>query len=235
MIREVNVMSVGSTTRKALLCGVAVLAIGAVASGPASAADPASWSGPFIGVDVGYGDMNESGRFLPSETPGDPWGSDSGFVGGVHAGYDMQMDGFVVGVEADMMLTDFDTGACSACVDGSETASAEIDFLGSLRARVGVSMMDNRSLLYATGGVAYRDGKWSASASGLDGKEDFNKFGGVIGAGLEYRASDNVSVRVEGLYYMFSTIDAPPDCCNSTGSDFDSDPLIGRVGISIRF
>lgn len=224
--------------KKALLCGAAAVSLALLSTGPTTAADPNDgyrppWTGFYFGIDLGYGDSNVDGRFNPSELPGDPWDDDGGFVGGGHIGYDWQMDSFLIGLEGDVMATGLASDACNDCVNGSEQASAETDILASIRARLGMIVNDT-NLLYATGGVAFRDGQWTASGSGLAGADDFDEVGGVIGAGWENRVSENISVRAEVLYYMFSTINAPPDCCNTIGSDFDSDPFVFRLGASWR-
>ncbi len=58
------------------------------------------------------------------------------WLGGVHAGYNWQKDGpLVLGIEGDVMFGD------------------EVDYLASIRGRIGYAMGD--VLLYGTGGVAF--------------------------------------------------------------------------------
>lgn len=211
---------------------------------PAPAAPAAStWTGFYFGGHFGGGWMLADGLFSPSELPGAEWEDDFGLVVGAHAGYNWQTDGFVWGVEADVSATGFDSKAChdsSKCpgAAGSEVAYASIDMLGSLRLRLGMPFQE-KSLVYVTGGVAYRDGTWMASEAGLNaGDKDLDKVGGVVGAGWEYRANEHFSARVEGLWYIFDDNTAPYEFCqvaSCPGTNFDSDPLVIRIGGSYHF
>lgn len=218
-----------------LLSTVASVAL--VVSGGAAAAQDLpvpSWTGFYVGGHVGGAGMNVDGLFNPSELPGNPWGDDSSIVGGGHAGFNWQNDSFVYGLEVDVSGTDYHTVVDHLA--GSESAQAEIDLLASARARLGMAFTDV-TLIYVTGGVAFRHGNWDAFGdSGLDGgDDDLDKFGGVIGAGGEFMVTPHLSVGGEVLWYIFGENEAPPDCCNTVGSNFDSDPIVGRVRASFHF
>ena len=100
----------------------------------------ATWTGPYAGLQFGYG----FGGRVNSATTGDI--DSDGWYGGAFAGYNMQNDMFVYGVEGDINYSRFE--GTSAGVADSRTS---ID--GSLRARAGVAVTDD-ILLYGTGGVA---------------------------------------------------------------------------------
>jgi len=157
-----------------LLRAIAVVAGGAILVASASAADlgssgkrfgkkpppdpivyrqPFSWTGLYVGGQIGLGWGNE----------------DSGFVGGVHLGYNWQSQNLVYGVETDIELTNI-TG------NGSNGGS---DWVGSTRGRLGIAY-DHR-LFYATAGVAYAD-----VGSGF-----------TVGAGIEQIISDRMTLRLE--------------------------------------
>src|SRR4051812_26482961 len=72
------------------------------------------WSGFYIGVHAGYGDPNYDGVFDSSNLPAEPSGAAfakditaDGFIGGIHAGYNVQTGKLVWGVEADATFLDF--------------------------------------------------------------------------------------------------------------------------------
>jgi outer membrane immunogenic protein len=92
------------------------------------------------------------------------------------------------------------------------STSADIDFLASVRGRLGFAM--NNFLLYGTGGIAWADADASARVVVYDatndietewtGKRSFNDIGFVVGAGMGWMViPQTFSVGVEGLYYFF--------------------------------
>ena len=87
-------------------------------------------------------------------------------------------------------------------------AKANLDWLGTTRARLGfVATPDNRLMFYATGGVAYGGG--SASYSAFDATNDLfwtgnpssSRVGWTIGGGVEYAITNNITIKGEYLYY----------------------------------
>ncbi len=116
---------------------------------------------------------------------------DSTFVGGVHVGYNWQMDSRVFGIEGDIDFAD------------------DIDYLATLRARLGYA--SGNFLLYATAGVAFAgfDDKAISFSTpdysySLVSDDDDRRIGFVVGGGVEYKLRANWSVGVEGLYYRFA-------------------------------
>ena len=139
-----------------------------------------------------------------------------GAVGGVHAGYRIATQGFVVGAEADIEATSL-RGTLTDTYGGL-TASVEtkLSWQGSLRARAGVSLT-NSSLLYITGGLAFaevHDNYTVAFASGntfgatpASYTERFSdiKVGYTIGGGMEQAISSLMTARVEYRFTDFGT------------------------------
>jgi outer membrane immunogenic protein len=182
----------------------ASLGFGAVANaadlGPAPApiytkapmvAPTPSWTGFYIGGDVGYGwatsanntFADPSNVAFPTCSPCiSPYTSptiglsDSGFLGGAHIGYNWQFAPmWLLGAEGDFMWSDlkqssnsplFSTGGTPTqfAVSGSNlNFQTNIDWLASIRARSGFVM--NNWLAYATGGVAFASIDFDASAT----------------------------------------------------------------------
>lgn len=69
-----------------------------------------------------------------------------------------------------------------------------IDYFGTVRARVGYAF--DRLLVYATGGLAYGGG---GGCGVFDDCGDI-RLGYAAGGGIEYAFTDNLSVKLEGLY-----------------------------------
>lgn len=231
--------------KKILLGSTAALAMFLALGTTARAADiipepvaMTDWSGFYVGGHLGYGWANMSGCYDCDDESSvlDAEELDfEGIVGGIHAGYNWQMDNIVFGIEGDVSFTDMDDSADAPA--STEAQSAEIDLLASVRARLGVAFDD--ALLYATGGIAIPDANWEATGlgGGDDGDVNFGDIGGVVGGGLEYAATDSIRLRAEGLYYFFNEKESVEDF---TGAQPDEeieleDVFVVRGGVSFYF
>jgi outer membrane immunogenic protein len=196
---------------------------------PLAVAPAPTWTGPYVGADVGGSWFDP--RFstdVPSipivnKKPPPPcmkWcyspdplfgfgSSDGAIVGGVHAGYDYQfLPTWVVGVEGDFDGTSAKaTGTVSTLtLPGSFASSSEsIDWLASLRARLGY-LVTPTIMLYGTGGLAWADVNYSATAqitSSAVANSSFDSIrsGWVAGAGAEWLIMPHLTIRGEYLYY----------------------------------
>lgn len=195
------------------LSALPAVALAVAAAWPAAAADMAygapmayaqpmnafSWSGFYVGANVGYG-----------------WGTSNfedptGLLGGFQAGYNLQISGpFVVGAEVD-----FDFAAISA-------GPISLDELGTVRIRGGYTF--DRILLYGTLGYAW--GQGSLEVLGMSSSA--NHSGWTVGAGVEVALGVNWSTKLEYLYVdlgstAFQTVFGP----RSVG--FDGGVLRGGV------
>jgi outer membrane immunogenic protein len=181
------------------LMGAAVAAVPAAADGgPARPYYPSIWQGLYGGLNLGFG-----------------WSGDAdGFVGGAQAGYNWQSQQFVYGIEADISLSDIGvSGSATACdpVLGCATArgSASIDWLATIRGRVGV-LVQPTLLLYATAGLGIVSAEGHGSVT-VPGQGTFRASisetdtGFVYGVGVEKKFSDTMSARVE--YLGFGDLD----------------------------
>jgi outer membrane immunogenic protein len=147
---------------------------------PAPVAPAWSWTGFYVGGNVGYGWGNGHGNWSASEIDilGDPCGAPggasfcpatttsnklNGALGGLQAGYNWQIGTYLAGIETDIQYSGqkgnapistavvFPFGPITAPVSG--TSSERLDWFGTLRGRLGVT--SDRWLIYATGGLAY--------------------------------------------------------------------------------
>jgi len=203
-----------------------VLAAGVVA-GAAQAADLPSrkepiaalppppvftWTGLYAGLNIGAGwtERRDNGW-----NGGYSWrnGSDNiGVVGGGQIGLNYQLTPlFVLGVETDFQGTslgasnDNNWGGVSG---GGWNAGPRIQWFGTVRGRGGLTLADQRLLVYATGGFAYGDvrsgfGNWN----GWSNWNNQVSTGWTVGGGAEYAfggAWSNWSGKVEYLYTELS-------------------------------
>ncbi|MGB3643088.1 MAG: outer membrane protein [Mesorhizobium sp.] len=158
---------------------------------PVAPAAVYDWSGPYLGVQLGYGAGEAS-----SDIGGPRLVLDAdGFVAGGYAGWNFQNGNFVYGLETDFNYSDV-KGNVDAFLGPAEYG---FDWYGSTRARVGLAV--DRFLPFATAGVAY------TKAYGKDGgiKEADTYVGWTAGAGLEYAFTDNLIGRAEYRYHDFGS------------------------------
>ena len=152
---------------------------------PMEVAPVASWSGAYAGLNLGYG---FSGR---THEPGNTISTD-GFLGGGFAGYNYQMNDFVLGAEGDLGYNG---------VKGSNAGTdSKSGFEGSLRARLGYAVTPE-ILLYGTAGGAAQSLKITEG-----GTSDRNTMvGWTAGVGTDIKLTDNVFGRVEYRYTDFGS------------------------------
>jgi outer membrane immunogenic protein len=189
------------------------LLLSVVVSGAAVAADMAprytkapppivspatNWSGFYIGAMGGYASENTSDDniVLPGVVA-DPR-MKGGFGGGT-VGYNWQTGQFVFGLEADAAFGDIHASATAFGV----TAESKIRSLGTVRGRVGMAF--DTVLLYATGGYAWADNKFSITAPPLSFSESNFHHGWTVGAGVEWMFAPKWSVKFEYLYRDFGS------------------------------
>lgn len=142
-----------------------------------------TWTGFYAGVNAGYGFGAFTGR--GSGIFKDP----SGFIGGGQIGYNHQINQLVIGVETDLQYSG---------VSGKNAAGASkgsIPYFGTVRARAGIAM--DRLMPYVTAGYAYGGTELTVGAVGTT---KTMHHGYVLGAGIEYAFTNNITAKVEGLY-----------------------------------
>jgi outer membrane immunogenic protein len=210
-----------------LLTGVASSAF--AADLPSTNAPPApppvyapifTWTGFYVGLNGGYAYRSMSSSNFTN--------SSGGVIGG-QAGYNYQIGQFVGGIEGDIDWTD--TADSGTFINGTNkfTTGAMI----TERLRAGIAM--DRSLLFITGGYAGIQTRGSIidPINGIAGGQDAWRNGGVIGAGVEYALTNNVSAKAEYLYAPFSShtyFGGTPDAENNGLS-----LSLLRVGLNYKF
>jgi outer membrane immunogenic protein len=167
-----------------------------------------SWTGPYIGLDVGaYRHRAESVDQTLGIIPGfsGTLTTNSVFVGG-HAGYNWQMNSFVLGLEADVSSPgrSASTSYGPPGFGNPETFSTQIKWLSTFRARAGMTFSD--WLVYATAGAAVArisNTRADPLTLGFTLTDDSTRTTAVWGGGVEYKFLRNWSARVEGLWMKF--------------------------------
>jgi len=204
---------------------------------PAPVAAPFSWTGFYIGANAG-GLWSRDGVDESSCTGGvcSLVGTDtldlSGVVGGVQAGYNYQIQSFVLGVEGDLDWSSA-KGSDYPVISG-QTHSASLPFFADLRARLGVAI--GRVLPYVTGGVVVADvqNKLDPAAFSLD--RGGASTGWAIGGGAEYAIDAHWSVKVDCLYMQFPSVTKTQVVgCGYNSAKFEDSAEVARVAVNYRF
>jgi outer membrane immunogenic protein len=207
---------------------------------PASVVAPAiSWTGFYIGGDVGYGWGRSTGVLNDGffNTAPVPYSADpTGVIGGGFAGYNYQINQLVVGVEADWQDANLSGSGSGTCCGGlSYTMNTKVPNYGSVRGRLG--FVQGRWLVFATGGWAWGDAQTSYASTGF-APFHTNKFdgsGGTAGAGVEYAITNNWLARVEYRYTDLGShsFEIPAACgCGENGNRISINDI--RLGLAYK-
>lgn len=172
------------------------------------------WSGFHVGAHVGSHNINTAGIFDGAEPGGTPDLrniGDNGAHAGLQAGFDIQWESLVIGIEADASLGGFDRSYLTI-QDGSATEAGllsypivgDLDYLATIRGRIGfdaASLLDCHVLLFVTGGAAFT--RFEMDVADGRSKVDFDAVGTVLGGGIEYGLTEQWSLRAEYLHFAF--------------------------------
>jgi len=158
-----------------------------------------TWTGFYVGGDIGY-TWGTDTHTLPSgavyqATP-------QGEIGGLHVGYNYQINQFVVGLEGDVDGANFRNSAASPA---GAVNSTRLPVEGSIRGRLGYAW--DRALFFATGGAGFADIQHNYTnplgVSDPGNTYSSTRVGWTVGGGVEYALSNNWSVRGEYRYADF--------------------------------
>jgi outer membrane immunogenic protein len=183
---------------------------------------PFTWSGLYFGLQAGWawGDVDAT-TTIPTEAFS--YNTD-GFLGGAHVGVNWQSGALVYGLEAD--LEGSGLGGSGIGTFGN-IHSTDLNWLGSVRARLGVAVAP-RTLLYATGGWAFGDVEINSSV----GSFDSTRTGWTAGAGVEHAISPFTTVRLE---YRFTDLGSETFTNGLRTDTSDVSFSAIRAGISWKF
>ena len=152
------------------------------------------WSGFYIGVNGGGGWTHNTWDVVGGGREGSH-DSSGGTIGG-QVGYRWQMGQFVFGVEAQGNWAAF-SGDNQSALFGTRNRT-KTDAFGLFTGQVGYAF--NNVLVYAKGGAAITSNTYTitnAATGAFLGSNDNTRWGGVVGAGLEYGFAPNWSLGVE--------------------------------------
>ncbi len=200
---------------------------------PAIAADfPAStpatryvWSGPYAGLNAGYG-------WSHMEALGAGSANAEGFAGGGQIGINWQNGIAVIGAEADFQGS---TMRVSNNLTPVVTLTDKLPYFATARARLGVATGD--LLIFATGGAAYVHGEFTLAAGAISSTTSIDRFTWTAGGGAEWMVAPQWSTKVEYLYIDTGSmnITLPTFVPGGYATKGQATTHIARVGVNFHF
>lgn len=186
----------------ALLAGSALVACASAASAadlPVKAAPrpamlapaPAyTWTGFYLGGNVGYAWSNSSVSSFSNNL--------SGVTGGGQLGYNWQTGNFLLGIEGDFNGSGQYDSATATIGGAAVTVERRIPWFATLRGRVGVT--NGPWLFYFTGGGAWIHDELTTTSGGVSVSDDDTTTAWTIGGGAEWMFAPRWSAKLEYLY-----------------------------------
>ncbi len=249
------------------------LLLGAALSGVLAAAAPAlaqtgqawTWTGPYAGVNIGYSFGTQTYNYAGTDDAAGTIPDYGGFyhdlggvIGGGQLGYNYETSGgLVLGIETDFDATSQSFSDGYSGTDGNGNAysgniASRLDWLGTVRARLGQASFDGRFFPYVTGGLAYGRvtgaGTFSCPTCAAGEGGGFNaseiQAGWTVGVGAEYAVNRRLSAKVEYLYVQMPTeafnlpnggFGGPGVAVYNAQANQQLDTNIIRVGLNYHF
>ena len=206
--------------------------------------------GAFNGNDPSFGFVNIDPADLVGLPRSAPLSSQGVLIGG-EIGYDIQLGGWVVGVEGDLSWTNFGDSATTIVPGNSGggggrpqltfDTSYRMDWFSTVRGRIGIPF--DHFLIYGTGGLAFANVSMNQTVTvGTDGQligsADNTKTGWTLGGGAEYALCDNVTVKAEALWFDLGSVSlraTNPQFDGALDVDQKVEGVIARAGIGYKF
>ena len=216
--------------KKLLLASAGILALGIASASaadmrraapapmkaPAYVAPVFTWTGPYVGINGGYGWGSSE---FTAPLGGGSIDTDGWLIGGT-LGYNWQTGPFVIGLEGDIAWS----GIKGSTACGGTSCEVRNNWLGTARGRLGYAM--GSFMPYVTGGLAV--GNVKTTVAGIGDTSDTN-VGWTVGAGLEAQISGPWSAKLEYLYVDLGESDTV------LGGQADFNTNIVRAGLNYRF
>lgn len=190
------------------------------------------WSGVYAGVIAGYTGGHASSSGATSGVTTDiPF---SGGLLGATAGYNAQLDGFVLGIEGDVAWS---SASGTATCEGNAAYDCEgnLDWLGTIRGRAGVAM--DGVLVFATAGFAAAGvtANINPDAPAIDNTFSGTMTGWTVGGGVEAAVTDTISIKAEYNYLSLGHLQAPEGTLSGEAVDLSATSHVIKAGVNFHF
>ena len=225
--------------KRILLATVALVALGSASAlaadmpqrpvykAPVMMAPPPTWTGCYIGGNIGgaFGNASVTDNASGAEVSG----NGSGFAGGGQIGCDYQFSGgFVIGMR-DMFdgTSNKKSGTFATGPLAGDVANFNNQWFDTLTARLGYAVQPDW-LLYFQGGGAWAQTSTNITAAGLQiGQTSSTRTGWTIGGGMEWMFAPHWSTFLEGNYMDFGSNSGTVAGIPVTAKTTESNVLVG--------
>jgi outer membrane immunogenic protein len=176
-----------------------VVAAATIAAASASAQTVRGFDGFYAGAHGSYGKVDNTGN-----------ADVEGGLGGIHVGYNYVAGSILIGGEADYDWADVSYTQYDPLGGFGGKLSIDLNYLASVRGRLG--WVYQSALFYATAGYAWSEVEVALTIPGLGhDSASVDLDGPVAGGGVEYKFSNAISGRIEGLHYWGGNDDVSED------------------------
>ena len=188
------------------------------------------WSGLYGGLHLGWGFADADyvagvgGAFGTNNIDAD------GIIGGGLLGLNFQTGNIVFGIEGDISFGDINGRNGITAPPVTATDRFETDFIATIRGRAGYAW-DN-ILLFATAGVGFADAEIKDSFQVGPSTTSKNHTGFVVGGGLDWAYSQNLSARLE---YMYGNYNKKNYTVGGTPDSLEFDTHVVRAAVNFNF
>jgi opacity protein-like surface antigen len=189
-----------------------------------------NWTGFYVGGNVGGAWAN--GTLTDNLAGVSLGGNNSGFIGGIQAGYNWQVTPyFVLGVEGMYDVSSMNNSVTAGILNRTVQGTTNTNRVATIAGRLGIAQ--NNWLFYGKGGGGWAERDASVAiltTTGIDGSAlsaSGTGSGWLAGGGIEYGVTPNWTWRVEYDYLKLS------DWTNSGGIIFPADTFTLRRQINM--
>jgi len=244
----------------AAVCGIMFIQTAAAADMPTKAPAytpiPFSWTGFYVGAQAGGGWFDNQVTNGPNAADGTvnfPPGfahnaaHGSGWLGGGYAGFNYQINQFVIGIDGDYSWADLSGSSSDIGPTGFlNTGTEKVKWVATLTGRLGYAVND--WMFFGKAGWAWAGFSGTSSTFDVGGVNTNNntnaqtRNGWTIGTGVEWAFAPHWSTKLEYDYVKFNTsnynntdITVPGGVVTTPGRIATSSLSMVKLGIAYRF
>jgi opacity protein-like surface antigen len=193
----------------------------AVKAPPPAPPAPYNWSGFYVGANFG-GAWTNGSLNIPNNNF---YGGLTEFIGGVQAGYNVQADHLLFGVEGDFDGATFSHPALPTPTLGSVSQN----WIGTVAGRIG--LVEDRWLIYGKVGGGWVHSNAILNFPGVSWSGSNTSSGWLVGAGLEYGFKSHWTVRLEYDFLSLANWTSP----TVPPVQLNRDVQMVKAGINYKF